>query len=195
MLELVKHHISEVHRVNEDNWKILKELGFENGASVCTNRFNGEIISIRFPKGKLPEGWTKPDSKGHSRPKAKTEWHKRLHAGTGYKEVVPLIRESLGIPCTIHYHGKDITLGSSGSCCMGNPFVECGFLWLSDDGPYAMWTPDIPAIVAQYEADGYTVEEPVKSYKLEFEGCRRIEKEEWEIMVLRHNLEKKGKAA
>ncbi|MGC5808004.1 hypothetical protein [Ralstonia pseudosolanacearum] len=51
--------------------------------------------------------------------------------------------------------------------------------------------PDVPGAVARDEAKGYAVAEPAKSFKLEFEGCRRIEQEEWDILVAQHKLEEK----
>ncbi|WP_150622366.1 hypothetical protein [Pandoraea horticolens] len=50
---------------------------------------------------------------------------------------------------------------------------------------------DIPEVVADIEARGYTVEEPTKSFALSFEGCRRLEDEAWEILVAQHKLAEK----
>ena len=55
-----------------------------------------------------------------------------------------------------------------------------------------MWVPNVEAEVAIEIAKGNTVDEPANSFKLKFEGCRRIEPEEWEILALKHKLESKG---
>lgn len=51
-----------------------------------------------------------------------------------------------------------------------------------------MWIPDVAAQV-RYEHDrGNQVGKREASFKAEFDGCRRIEIEEWELLVAQHNL-------
>jgi len=185
-LEMVKHHIAEVKRVAEQSRALALELGVER---IFTSLENGTLLSVEFP-GKVHRDFTKPSKHG-SHPKKGTEWAKRFDAQQGYECPSYVISDALGIPLSISY---SLSNGGHGSHMIGYPFSECGFLYLSADGPYAMWVPDVPAIVASNEAKGYTVEEPAKSFKLEFDGCRRIEKEEWDFLVAQHNLEKKRKA-
>ncbi|HBA72227.1 MAG TPA: hypothetical protein DCZ63_08585 [Geobacter sp.] len=183
-LEMVKEHIAERLRVKAVARALAAELGVDD---IYTNRSTGILSGVCF-KGKLHPEFTKARGReGVSYPKKGTEWDKRIKAQVGHKEVSGWIAKEFGIPCGIRYKGDNC----NGSKMIGSPFNECGFLYLGESGPYAMWTPDVPAEVVKTEADGYEVEEPAKSFVLEFDGCRRIEKEEWEILVLQNKLEQR----
>lgn len=183
-LKMVKDHVLERTRVKA----VAKSLADELGVDDCyINRFNGTLSGVCF-KGKLHPDFTKARGReGVSYPKKGTEWDKKFKAQVGFRELVKWIADEFKIPCGISYKGKDC----HGSKIIGSAFNECGFLYLSENGPYAMWTPDVPAEVAAMIAQGYEVEEPANSFVLAFDGCRRIEKEEWEIMVLQHKLDKR----
>lgn len=186
-LGLIKRHIAEVQRVGAEVRALARELGVD---SIFTSRETGVLRSVQF-KGKVhPE--FKKETKHGSFPKKGSEWAKRLAAQEGYEPASGLIADELGVPLVISYSK---TSDNYGSRVIGFPFRECGFLYLSEDGPYAMWMPDVPAEVAHSEAEGYTVAEPAKSFRLEFDGCRRIEREEWEILVAQDSLAKKRAAA
>lgn len=193
-LDMVKHHIAERIRVRKQGVDLLKELGQEQ-ARVWTDRRTGVLSCIEARRGKQPEGFTVPDSKGRSWPKKGTEWAKRFAEQVGYEPVSESIARAFGIPLSTSY----TTENGSGACCIGFPLSECGFLYLGEDGPYAMWIPDVQKIIRDMEADGRMVHEDTKRFTMTIEGCRRIEKEEWEIMVLQDQLaekaEQKGGAA
>ena len=183
-LELVKKYIMEVKRVKEQSLKIADELGI---TKAFTDRDTGIIQSVIFEKNIHPE-FTKPHKKyGASHPKKKTEWAKRFKEQIGHRSQIKIIQEELGIPLYLAYHNKT----ENGSVCLGNPFNPCGFLYMGEEGPYAMYIPNVEAKVKRYIEDGYEVVEPAKSFKLNIDGCRQIEKEEWEIIVLQYDLAKK----
>lgn len=182
-LDLIKHHITEKKRVSAEVRALAKELGVE---SIYTSQSSGVLTAVEFP-GKAHPDFKKPTKRG-SYPKKGSAWATRLAEQNGYDSPSNVIADAFQIPLSISYHGKGDAYGSS---CIGFPLNECGFLYLSADGPYAMWTPDVLAEVAAYEADGWTVKDPAKSFRLEFDGCRRIEREEWEILVAQHKLEQK----
>lgn len=188
-LEMVKEHIAERLRVN----KVVKSLAEELGrVDVYANRSNGVLSGVCFKGNPHPDFTKARGREGVSYPKKGTEWAKRFNAQVGFREVTEWISDEFGVPCCIRFKGEH----GHGSSMIGSPFNECGFLYLSENGPFAMWTPDVPAEVAKVVADGYEVEEPAKSFVLEFDGCRRIQKEEWEILVLKHKLEsRKAKGA
>lgn len=190
-LELIQHHIAERKRVVAQVRDLAGELGAEQ---VWTNRKDGTLIAVQFP-GEIPADFTKPNRAGASRPKKGTEWFKRFKAQKGYANSSETISKELGVPLMINYSGQRKGEDVTGSHCIGFPFTECGFLYLGADGPYAMWVPDVPGEVAKYEAEGYTVKEPAKSFKLEFDGCRRVEREEWDILVMQDRLAKKRTSA
>lgn len=190
-LELIKEHIAERKRVAAQVRELAGELGAEQ---VWTDRETGVLCAVQF-SGKIPPGFTRPDRNGASRPKQGTEWAARFKAQKGYANPSETISKELGVPLMINYSGQRKGEDVTGSHCIGFPFTECGFLYLGADGPYAMWVPDVPGEVAKYEAEGYTVKEPAKSFKLEFDGCRRVEREEWDILVMQDRLAKKRTSA
>jgi len=190
-LELVRQQIAETSRVREQTQALAKELGVTNG-SLC--RRTGVLLGVVFDKDVHPE-FVKPKSRARNRtsyPKKGSDWAKRFAAQQGTPDAVELISTEFEIPLGLSY--KMAT--GSGWCTIGTPLSECGFLWLGENGPYAMWAPDVPALVADRRSRGQEVEDPAGSFSFNIDGCRRIEKEEWEILVLQHELAaKKGGAA
>lgn len=182
-LVMVRDHIADRLRVRSETRALAREIG---ASELFEDRTNGTLLGVVFADGDdFHPDFKKPTGRHRvSYPKKGTAWEKRLKEQVGYKPLVKWISGVFDIPLSISYSGN----GGSGGGCIGSPFVECGFLYTSKDGPYAMWVPDVPAKVAEYEANGYVVEEPAKSFKLEFEGCRRIENEEWEILVLQKKM-------
>lgn len=197
-LDLVQRHIAERVRVKDEVNVLATELGAER---ISADRLTGVLLGVVF-KDKIHPDFTKPRRvDGASFPKKKTAWAKRFAAQTGHENQTEAISRLFNIPLSLNYSNGQ---GSEGVSMIGSPFQECGFLYLGKEGPYAMWVPDVPAYVAEYEKKrdcldeskvGYTVEEPAKSFKLEFDGCRRMLNEEWELMVAQHNLNQKRRAA
>lgn len=190
LLGLVKHHIQERKRVMGEVRELANELGV---TEAYRDRWSGVISGVVFPRGQVHPEFTKPTSKGRiSFPRKRTYWHKRLAAQVGHEWAIKVISDALNLPGSISY----TTPGGSGVCGFSSILNECGFLYMTEDGPYAMWVPDVPAEVAAKEAEGvgYAVEEPAKSFKMDFEGCRRIDKEEWEILVLQQQFAEKRAA-
>lgn len=189
-LELVREQIAETARVRKQTQELAAELGITNG-SLC--RRTGVLLGVVFDGSVHPE-FAKPKSRGRSRssyPKKGSDWAKRFAAQKGTPNASELISTEFCIPLSISYS----TEGGSGWSCIGTPLNECGFLWLGEDGPFAMWTPDVPALVEARKASGQTVEEPAASYAFNIEGCKRIEKQEWEILVLQAEIAEKKAAA
>lgn len=188
-LTLVKRHISEVKRVREEVTALSKEIGVARGS---TDRFNGTLLGVVF-EGAVPDGWTKPDRKhGLSFPKKGSSWSARFqeHQRRGFKSPVDVISSSFGVPCSISYR----TPSGHGSTFIGNMLAECGWLYLSESGPFAMWIPDVEAEVKNHTDQGHVVEEPAASFKPLIPGARRIVKEEWDLLVAQHQLDKKRQA-
>jgi hypothetical protein len=189
-LDLVKQHIEDKLRVARERNAIARELGIED---IYVSNMDGTLLGVLF-KGDVHPDFKKPDRKGRSSPKKGTEWAKRFEDQKGFTRPTNVISEAFDVPLSIGYSSADGEW--TGHRCIGNPFHECGFLHFGKEGPFAMWVPDVPGEVAESEKAGQIVEEPAKSFKLEFDGCRRIEPEEWEILVAQHKLaEKKAKAA
>jgi hypothetical protein len=186
-LDLVLAHIAERQRVRGEVAAMFEELGAKQ---AWTDRTNGRLLAVEF-RGAPPDGWTKPDRKGKSTPTKGTAWAARLKAQRGYPNPVNVIAEAFGVPLVL----ETKTEKSHGWTRIGSPLTECGFLYLSVAGPYGMWMPDVPAAIAKAEAEGCEVMEPAKSFRMEFDGCRRLEPEEWDILVAQHKLAAKQAAA
>ena len=188
-LTLVKKHIGEVKRVREEVTALSKEIGVSRGS---TDRFNGTLLGVVF-EGPVPDGWTKPNRKYQlSFPKKGSTWSTRLqeHQRRGFESPVKVISETFGVPCSISYK----TDNGQGSKCIGNMLAECGWLYLSESGPFAMWIPDVEAAVKTHTDQGHVVEEPAASFKPLIPGARRIVKEEWDLLVAQHHLDQKRQA-
>jgi hypothetical protein len=183
-LELVKAHIAHRVRITQEGLALLKELGVEKNL-VWTDRSTGVISCIGAKRGQQPEGFTVPDSKGRSWPKKGTEWAKRFNAQNGYPQQSTEIADAFNVPLNLEYKSKS---GGNGWCCIGFPLSECGYLYMSNDGPYGLWIPDIPKIIQEREANGDTVTGDAKKFDMRLEGCRRIEPEEWDILAKQHEL-------
>lgn len=189
-LELVRQQIAETDRVRKQTQELAKELGITNG-SLC--RRTGILLGVVFDGPVHPE-FAKPKSRGRNRPsypKKGSDWAKRFAAQQGTPDASRLIADEFNIPLSISFK----TESGGGWSCIGTPLTECGFLWLGEDGPFAMWAPDVPALVEERKAQGQTIEEPAASFSFAIEGCKRIEKEEWEILVLQHEIAEKKAAA
>jgi hypothetical protein len=187
-LEMIKHHIAERIRVKRSVIELLNELGCEN-REVWTDRQTGVLTAISAKRGQQPDGFTVPDSRGKCWPKKGTEWAKRFSSQHGFADSVKEIAEAFNVPLSISFtsqgHGE-------GWRHIGYPLSECGYLFTGEDGPYAMWIPDVAAIVSDMAREGDTVTTSnALMFSMVIDGCRRIDHEEWEIMVMQHKLEKK----
>lgn len=182
-LRLVKDHIAARQAVTLSNRALAKELGIEEATSdIQTGVLRGVVF-----KGAVHADFTKPSRKSISFPKKGTDWHKRFASQVGHEPAEQVISRELGVPTSLSY----TTASGEGWRMIGMPFRACQFLWLTHDGPYAMVIPDVAAEVKDMESDGSLVTEPDRSFKAEFDGCRLIEDEEWELLVAQHNLAKK----
>lgn len=182
-LEMVKSHLAERARVRAENLAMCQQLGVTRAS---TDRLTGALHGVVFDAGAVPADWKKPTSKGVSFPKKGSEWERRLKAQTGYADPSELIAEAFNIPTHIDYTkpGED----TGGWRMIGLPLRSCGFLWVSESGPFAMWIPDVPGEVRKSNDDGFEVAEPAKSFKPVIDGCRQILEEEWDLIVAKHKL-------
>lgn len=180
-LALVKRHIAERERVRENNIALCKALGVTKAAF---RRTDGTLDGVVFKDNRHAHAdWKKPDRRGVSYPKKGSEWAKRLAAQVGYADPAIEIAEAFHIPTHLEFGDA----GSRGWKRIGSPLHECGYLFLSPEGPYALWIPDVPEEIAKVEQQGDKVRYP-KSFKPEIDGCRCILQEEWDLMVAEHNL-------
>jgi len=182
-LDAVKQYIQDKISTQERNVRLATDLGVDK---VCLN-FKGSVYGVAFEGERHPD-FKVPNSKGLSFPKKGTEWHKRFAEQLPGPDGESIVSELFSIPGQINYESKDGVF--TGSRCLGNFLNSCGFLYLGKDGPYALYCPDVPAEVAKDEANGDIVAEPAKSFKMEFEGCRRVSRDEWDLLVLQQRVAK-----
>jgi hypothetical protein len=187
-LELAHKYVSERLETIKRNAALIEPLGVKKYIQSVTD---GTVVGVEF-EGKVHPDFKKPNKRGASFPKAKTEWDAKFSAQTGYDRLGFDLAEALGVPTGISYtsegrHGCGALVGYGFS-------AGVGFLYLSTDGPFALYIPDVAAIVSEYEAEGKTVGDECKHFKPEFEGARPILKEEWDLAVARHKLAKAEKA-
>jgi hypothetical protein len=191
-MDLVKASIEERLEVHKAAWAFIQKVG----GTGFSQYFDGRIGGVRF-EGKVPTGWKAKDTKGLSRPrKDNAEAIAEIKAIPTYKVTSDHISEQLGIPDQITY------LDDKGECCgfeaIGVPFHECGFGYPSGKGPYVLWMPNVPELVATSLArrdklHHGKISPELASYRPSFEGCRQIIKEEWDLIVAGHALEQKKK--
>lgn len=178
MLSAVRRHIAERQRVHAENVRLAEQFGAHR---ISTDRMDGTLRALTFKKEKHPD-FTKPRARdGLSWPRKGTEAASAFKAQKGHDDPSRTISEAFNIPLTLSYK----TDTSEGSCCIGRMLTECGFLYFSSEGPYALWIPDVAAIIAERVAGGQIVEQ---SFDMVLPGCRRILTEEWELMVAQHKL-------
>lgn len=184
-LEAARAYVSERLALIERNASLLDELG----ASRHFRALDGTVGGIEC-YGEPPEGFVKPKSNGYTRPKKGSKWDERFKSQVGMSS--HYVSQSLKIPMSISYEKSD----SSGSSVIGRGFHDAaGFLFLSKEGPFCLYCLDIPALVKSYEDDGWTVLPPCKGFEMRFDGARQILKEEWEMLVASHKLDKAKAAA
>jgi hypothetical protein len=183
VLELAKAHVAAANETHERNCALAKELGV---TSFCASHIDGRISGVVF-EGERHKDFAKPNKYGACHPKKKTEWLRRFEESKGYDKRGYGIAEALGIPTSIEYTYDD---GRGWTAIAGGIHSGVGFLWLSGDGPYALYLPDVAAAVTAHEERGHTVSDDAKNFKPAFDGARPILKEEWELIVAQHKVAK-----
>lgn len=175
-LDLVKRHIKEVNAATGRAMKLAKEIGVKYWTD---DKLTGKLTGVVFSPGQTPHpDFLKPGRFGICYPRKKSEWFNRIQAVKGHPITSELISEELGVPVTLHWKKAFMHLGP--------PFRQAGFLYPSDDGPYGMYIPDVEAAIKA--AKRGLPEEPARSFKPEFEGCKRILRQEWELIIAQHDV-------
>lgn len=177
-LEVVKSQIKAINDAHKEACALAAELGV---TKITTDNLDGKLLGVVFepPQSRHPD-FLKPNRHGVSYPRSKSEWFKRFKAQKGHPITCNLISEELGVPLELRW--------KNGFSCMGHPFRAAGFLFLGKEPPYAMYIPDVQAEIKE-KGQGIPLE-PARSFKPEFEGCRRILVEEWELIVAQHAAKK-----
>lgn len=180
-LQAIKDHIAERKRVQTEVLTLAARYGVEQG-SIC--RSTGVLLGVQFRPRQGHPDFCKP-RKGVSYPKKGTEAKAAFMRQKGHESESKVISELFCVPLCLNWTHPD---GSNWGCCVAFPLTECGFLYFSEAGPYALWIPNVPSAIARMEAEGKKVQQ---SFNPDLPGCRQLMREEWDFMVAQHQLEKK----
>lgn len=197
-LELVQAHIRDLLATDGARAALIKEISDEAPVTDAYRHIDtGVLLGVRFERGHHHPDFTKPSGRSKScHPKQGTHWIERFNQQPKIETKPIHLADAYKIPLSMSYvkiaDGKE---QEEGFMHLGFPLNEVGFLYLSKDGPYGMWTPDVGAYVKAKEDQGYTVTGACAVWDPDgLEGCRRVKKEEWELLVAQHNLKKAQEA-
>lgn len=180
--EIIESWLKEWMAAQERTIAFVKEIGAINHTR-CEE--TGILTGIVFDKGQVPDGWIKPNNRGITRPKKGTDLYKRFKAQKGCEKFSPIFAKAFNIPTTMW------PTDAEGKKCrveMGHWFTPCQLV--STGKQHGVIIPNVAYYVAKAEAEGLTVPEDVKAFKPEFEGCRQITREDWELIEIQHRASK-----
>jgi|GEM_PF-2958961 len=197
-LELVQAHIRDVIATDGARAALIKEISDEAKVEGAFRHIDkGTLLGVQFERGHHHPDFTKPKGRNKTcHPKQGTHWAERFKNQPCIETQPSKLVDAYKIPLTMSFvkieDGKE---SEEGFRHIGwPPLHEVGFLYLGKDGPYAMWAPDIRAYVKEQEDKGFKVTGPCATYDPDsLEGCRRVKKEEWELMVAQHKLDRANK--
>ena len=190
-LELAQQWMQEEHAQRRQ----AREIGQELGVSRVYLSFDtGVVLGVYFgDKLAVHPDFRKPNRKGASFPKKHSGWAVRLAQQHERKLTMAQVNKELGIPDSLCVrHAAD---GSEIWRMLSSPVNPSGFLSLSDQGPFAIWTPDVDDAIRQEREAGNEVLTFPKDFKFIIAGTRRILPEQWDLMVAEHRLAKAAQAA
>lgn len=180
--ELVENWLQEWSDAVDRTIAFVKEIGAERHTR---SEDTGVLTGVVFDKGQAPDGWIKPNKRGITRPKKGTELYKRFNSQKGCEKFSPIFAKAFSIPTTMW------PTDAEGKQCrveMGHWFTPCQLV--SNGKQHCVIIPNVAYYVAKAEAEGLTVPEDVKAFKPQFEGCRAITREDWELIEIQHQSTK-----
>lgn len=177
-MTLITNWLAERDAVLARNKVLADDLGV---TKYHFDRDTGVLTGALFETAPVPTDWRKPGKHGISWPKKNSDWAKRIAAQVGHRKASDLIRETLAIPTYMQCEKAD---GSRRGIDMGHWFEPCQFATVGMTAPYLLVIPNVAFYVAEAEAEGWVVPAAVKAFEPVFEGCRRIARDDWDLMVL-----------
>jgi len=177
-LDLVHRYVLDYKRCRAQAVELAKEFGAERYWLGNDGVFALDIAHPEF---------TKRDRKGRARPKRGTAAAARFAQQTPTAFKFGNVAHELGIPHGIAYGNSDGAQGWRRTA--SHRFHTAGVLFITEDGPYAIYCPDIREAVASLEAEGYTVDPAAKAWQPIIPGCRLIHEAQWKLYVARHEYD------
>lgn len=171
-----------------------REIGQALGVSRVYLSFDTGVVLGAYFGDKLAvhPDFRKPNRKGASFPKKHSGWAARLAQQHERKLTMAQVNKELGIPdslCVRHPDGSEVWR------MLSSPVTPSGFLSLSDQGPFAIWTPDVDDVLRQEREAGHEILTFPKDFKFTIAGTRRILPEQWDLMVAERRMNKAAQAA
>ena len=177
----------------------INDFSKKVGASAYqTERGTLRLVGMTFD-GPAPQGWksiggtSRRGGKQSFAPRKGSVERMAMRALPIISNNPGKIAEALGIPTMIDY--VDAKGAYAGGVVLALPGDECGFAYPATSGPFLLWIPDVEKAVESCEktlpniAPHLSVSPDIKSYRPEFEGCRKILREEWGVIVAQHALQ------
>lgn len=186
-LAAVKSYIEDRQRVHQNCLDAAKELGVD---VASYDRDTHAFKAVEFKdRSSVHIDFTLPKRNNNlSYPKKGTEWDRRFKTMGLKRTAEQIIHDLFKIPSTISFSksGTD----TYGSRMIGDRIQQTGFLFLSPNGPFALYAPDVKLAIKQCEDEGYTVNQEIKDYDDNLPGCTKINKEDWDLLVAKHQAKK-----
>ena len=152
-----------------------------------------EVVGVTFP-GPVPEGWksiggTAKRGAQLFAPKHGTDARREMDALPRMTLTMRDVATALGIPTLVEFDAEDGQYG--GSATISLPGHECGFAYPSLEGPFLLWTADYEEAFKM--AEQFASDHGLKFSRPDapdgFEGCRKILKEEWDLVLAKRTFD------
>ena len=193
--ELVTQYIAERTAAVQAINTFAKKVG---ASAYQTERETLRLAGLTFD-GPVPQGWKSiggTSRRGGAQsfsPRKGSAEHAEMQSLPTLSLTPDNVAKSLGIPTMIDY--VDGNGAYAGGVVLSLQGDECGFAYPATSGPFLLWIPDVEKAVESCEktfpkiAPHLSVSPGIKSYRPEFEGCRKILREEWDLIVAQHALQ------
>ena len=193
--ELVTQYIAERAAVVQAINAFAKKVG---ASAYQTERETLRLAGLTFD-GPVPQGWksigstSRRGGKQSFAPRKGSAEHAEMQSLPTLSLTPEKVAQALGIPTMIDY--VNAKGAYAGGVILSLPGDECGFAYPTASGPFLLWMPDVEKAVESCEktlpkiAPHLSVSPAIKSYRPEFEGCRKILREEWDLIVAQHALQ------
>lgn len=193
--ELVTQYIAERAAAVQAINTFAKKVG---ASAYQTERETLRLAGLTFD-GPVPQGWKSiggTSRRGGAQsfsPRKGSAEHAEMQSLPTLSLTPEKVAQALGIPTMIDY--VDAKGAYAGGVILSLSGDECGFAYPTASGPFLLWIPDVEKAVESCEktlpsiAPHLSVSPDIKNFRPEFEGCRKILREEWDVIVAQHALQ------
>lgn len=158
------------------------------GAVSFRDAWGSGIGAVEFGENPVPPEFRKTTKRGIYVPRKKSKYVEEF-AMYRRPNVADYLQNFMSMDSSIQWSVK----GKSTGCYhVGNWDTPYGLYWYSNPGPILLITPDFVSSIKRLQKDepGVEITNGVDRWKAP-KGCRKILKEEWDLMQAKHDYEKK----